>query len=1564
MYAAGTPFPVGASSTQGYTHPSVQAMLVARELLPPNHPAVDEMMRNPRSHLLPPWHPALSDFVSKAFSQPSNSRVAVSAYHPDVDSAFRAGTAVDSSKHPSIQARLQATLPDYHPAVDELLANPSAHPLPAWHPRLGIFQSRQSEPTLRMQVSAFHPDANASYAAGTAVSAQHPSVQNFLRSVLPGTHPDVDLILRDPGSYPLPGWHPAVSQFQARQSEPELRVEVSAFHPDVDGAYAAGTGTAPKHPSVQALLQAVLPDTHPSIDPMLRDPASHPLPSWHPNIGRFQERSPPVTRTHNVTAFHPDPDAQYAAAVPIGEQHPSVQAMFGDLLPPTHPDVDTILRNPGLHPWPSWHPRIASFQHRGAMPARTRNVSAFHPDVDAQYAAGVAVSKHHPSIQTFFADLLPPTHPSVDVILSTPVAHPLPSWHPNLSSFQHRLPRVTRTHNVTAFHPDPDAQYAAAVPIGEQHPSVQAMFGDLLPPTHPDVDTILRNPGLHPWPSWHPRIASFQHRGAMPARTRNVSAFHPDADAQYALGVPVREQHPSIQTFFADLLPPTHPDLDLILRTPALHPFPSWHPKISSFQHRLAAPSITVEVTAYHPMIDAEYAAGNQISLTHPNVQNLLQAALPPTHPQVDEVLRNPAAHPLPSWHPRLSQFQTREAVVVSAVTVDTHHPNATTAYMAGQAVPAGHPLIHALLNQFLPENHPNCDDMIRDPTSHPLPYWHVGLDDLLNREEDNVEWTSTFSGASVSISVAYDHPDMSYEFASGTPIPEPHPSVQLLVASSLPEGHPNVDDILRDPSAHPLPSWHPALNSLVVNRTFWSPGNLLTVMVVVCFTLMFFMRRYEHLNRRMTRLRGARRTLSGGSNFSQLFEQHRDSMRDPSGTTQLNPSFVVKFDEPLLVLPTAPHPQAMLDIRSSPAGPVVSPVACGSYIFDVSVGDRVTVRGYGCQGTVKFTGRHHVTDKPRVGVELDFALGKNNGEVQGYAYFCCGEQRGVLCAPGKVKDSTSAIDAPDESNGLLAAHAVQPTTLGGGTNPRRRRRRRREKKLEALDEFDDSVDSLIARDTYAQELHSKHVARGGMRMYTHEEVVAPVVGSSSGIKSNSASKLLWQRTFQTRLPLQAWLTQWTTGNALFVLVWLALNVAALMLSGHSLDRGVGSLAAANTMFLMVPATRNNILTWTMGQPFDVVVLYHRFLGRFAIACTALHAVMYVDQIAAHLGEYENWTGFGAFVFGMVILLTSVNWVRRNTFNVFYWAHFAFLGFFLLAYLHSRQARPFLIGGIVLYGLDKALRFAWTWLPTRTLVFRNKGDIAQVRFAKNPLTRLAGRHKVGQYMFVNFPELSLTEWHPFSVTSGPKEDYIELHIRALGNHTRKIVAHSKKCAAENRSTLIRRDGPYGVHSFDYRRYGVVVLVGGGVGIAPIIGILKDIYADHDDSAADSEVPPHNVECVYVVWAMPKLKEADTFIDVLRDFARTSEERVDLPELRLALNVTQADEEHDLLKPPFAAGRPDFSAIFDIITSRHDDESTLVFGCGPGQMVNQLWDQSAKRNTNKRRVHFHHETFEF
>jgi respiratory burst oxidase len=136
-----------------------------------------------------------------------------------------------------------------------------------------------------------------------------------------------------------------------------------------------------------------------------------------------------------------------------------------------------------------------------------------------------------------------------------------------------------------------------------------------------------------------------------------------------------------------------------------------------------------------------------------------------------------------------------------------------------------------------------------------------------------------------------------------------------------------------------------------------------------------------------------------------------------------------------------------------------------------------------------------------------------------------------------------------------------------------------------------------------------------------------------------------------------------------------------------------------------------------------------------------------------------------------------------------------------------------------------------------------------------------GRHKVGQYMFVNFPEISLTEWHPFSVASAPGADFVDLYIRALGDHTREILSLAKRCNVENRSTWIRCDGPYGYLNFDYRRYGVLLMAGGGIGVTPVMSLLGDIYSENRSSE------PHCIKRVCAVWVMPHTEEVGLTCDL-------------------------------------------------------------------------------------------------
>lgn len=46
--------------------------------------------------------------------------------------------------------------------------------------------------------------------------------------------------------------------------------------------------------------------------------------------------------------------------------------------------------------------------------------------------------------------------------------------------------------------------------------------------------------------------------------------------------------------------------------------------------------------------------------------------------------------------------------------------------------------------------------------------------------------------------------------------------------------------------------------------------------------------------------------------------------------------------------------------------------------------------------------------------------------------------------------------------------------------------------------------------------------------------------------------------------------------------------------------------------------------------------------------------------------------------------------------------------------------------------------------------------------------------KAGQYIFLCCPEVSIWQYHPFTLTSAPEEDYISVHVRMVGDFTKAL----------------------------------------------------------------------------------------------------------------------------------------------------------------------------------------------
>ena len=48
----------------------------------------------------------------------------------------------------------------------------------------------------------------------------------------------------------------------------------------------------------------------------------------------------------------------------------------------------------------------------------------------------------------------------------------------------------------------------------------------------------------------------------------------------------------------------------------------------------------------------------------------------------------------------------------------------------------------------------------------------------------------------------------------------------------------------------------------------------------------------------------------------------------------------------------------------------------------------------------------------------------------------------------------------------------------------------------------------------------------------------------------------------------------------------------------------------------------------------------------------------------------------------------------------------------------------------------------------------------ELRFSKPSF-----KYKAGQWLFLNVPEVSTLQWHPFTISSAPGDPYVSCHIR-------------------------------------------------------------------------------------------------------------------------------------------------------------------------------------------------------
>ncbi|KAI3325526.1 ferric reductase NAD binding domain-containing protein [Xylariaceae sp. AK1471] len=378
--------------------------------------------------------------------------------------------------------------------------------------------------------------------------------------------------------------------------------------------------------------------------------------------------------------------------------------------------------------------------------------------------------------------------------------------------------------------------------------------------------------------------------------------------------------------------------------------------------------------------------------------------------------------------------------------------------------------------------------------------------------------------------------------------------------------------------------------------------------------------------------------------------------------------------------------------------------------------------------------------------------------------------------------------------------------------------------------------------------------------------------------------------------------------------------------------------------------------------------------------------------LAANLASGPGWTGYIMLIALMGMVLTSVEKNRRANYERFWYTHHMFIVFFLFWAVHGAfcmiqpDTAPFCVsvgttaigvfwqywiyGGFIYLAERIAREVRGRHKTYISKVIQHPSNVCEIQIKKeNTKTR------AGQYIFFCCPEVSLWQYHPFTLTSAPEEDYISIHMRVVGDFTRGVAtalgcefgkkdggkdAPSKVVGVDNQNgevdPALRRvlprvyiDGPFGSASEDVFKYEVSVLCGAGIGVTPFASILKSIWYRMNYPQKKTRLAK-----VYFFWICRDFGSFEWFRSLLMAIeAQDVDGRIEIhtyltakikadDATNIMINDVNADKDAITgLRSPTNFGRPNWDMIFRGIRKLHAPAEAGVFFCGPKGLGSSL-----------------------
>ena len=494
---------------------------------------------------------------------------------------------------------------------------------------------------------------------------------------------------------------------------------------------------------------------------------------------------------------------------------------------------------------------------------------------------------------------------------------------------------------------------------------------------------------------------------------------------------------------------------------------------------------------------------------------------------------------------------------------------------------------------------------------------------------------------------------------------------------------------------------------------------------------------------------------------------------------------------------------------------------------------------------------------------------------------------------------------------------------------------------------------------------------------------------------------------------------KWSIGffiiNILFGIYGLskAMMAKPYMPTSYFFAKAGGGMLNFNCSIILVPVLRN-LLSWLRTTPIATLVplddniILHKvvFVGILASATmhTVCHYFTYADPtyessggstLYAAFTTFHGLTGHCILFMMLAMMITALECCRRKThklccctvggYSMFWNVHKLWMPCMLLLLFHGQNFWSYVTWPLILTLLEKLIqkyraKESVELVTARTL----PSDVMSIQFCLAHGKKF--KYQAGQYIYINCPAVSESEWHPFTLSSAPEDEFLSCHIRCTKqmdwcyafrrkinpNDTKVLqfetdnLKHTRNPLSDRgprlpQPTQIKIDGPYGSASEEVFQYERLVLVGAGIGVTPFSSIMRSMVLKQKQNAAVGIQRPIPVTDFY--WLCRSRWEFDAFQRLMR--SEISENRALKEYFNFNLYMSGETEISDKgfqreledygQWASLYTGRPKWDRIFqgvrkDSLKTHHKEIG--VFLCGPPAIAVQLETCSKKYSDDR------------